>query len=47
MTVLGLNTSDANKDVTIRVGRDHAPWECLVKDGKVAEVMSLTDEGAL
>jgi hypothetical protein len=29
------------------VGRDRAKWQCLVKNGRVADVMSLTDEGGL
>ncbi len=47
VVTLGSEISEANTDVTIGVGPDRAPWKCLVKDGKVAEVMSLTDEGAL
>lgn len=45
--VLGADSSEANTSLTIGVGPDHAPWRCLVKDGVVAEVMSLADEGAL
>lgn len=33
--------------VTVGAGPDKARWQCLVKNGKVAEVISLTDEGAL
>jgi hypothetical protein len=29
------------------VGEQKAKWRCLVKNGRVADVMSLTDEGAL
>lgn len=47
VAVLGTETSEANTDVTIGVGPDRAPWKCLVKDGTVAEVSSLTDEGAM
>jgi hypothetical protein len=40
--------SEANSQVTVGVGPDRAPWRCLVsREGIVAEVMSLTDEGAL
>ncbi len=42
-----METSEANNDITIGVSPDRAPWKCLVKDGKVAGVMSETDEGAL
>jgi hypothetical protein len=43
----GTETSEANTAVTVTVGPQRAPWRCLVKDGAVAEVMSMTDEGAL
>lgn len=40
--------SEANSQVKVGVGQDRAPWRCLVSNsGVVAEVMSLTDEGAL
>lgn len=39
--------SEANTEVIIGVGPDRARWRCLVSKGVVAEVMSLTDEGAL
>lgn len=40
--------SEANSQVTVGVGSDRAPWRCLVSNtGVVAEVMSMTDEGAL
>jgi len=47
VSVLTAISSQANNSVTIGVGADKAKWQCLVKDGKVAEVMSMTDEGAL
>lgn len=47
VTVLAATSSEANNNVTIGVGKDKAKWQCLVKDGRVAEVMSLTDEGGL
>ena len=45
--VIDSMTSEANNTVTVGVGPDRAPWKCLVKNGKVAEVMSETDEGGL
>lgn len=47
VVVMGGETSEANNSVTLGVGAQRAPWRCLVKDGKVAEVMSQADEGAL
>lgn len=47
VTVLNAVSSEANNTVTVGVGADKAPWRCLVKNGKVADVMSQTDEGAL
>ena len=47
VATLDSETSEANNTVMVGVGPDRAPWKCLVKDGKVAEVMSVTDEGAL
>jgi hypothetical protein len=46
-TILSSEMSEANTEVIIGVGGQKARWKCLVKDGKVAEVMSLTNEGAL
>lgn len=45
--ILDRNSSEANNTVIIGVGPDRAKWRCLVKNGKVADVMSLTDEGAM
>lgn len=45
--VLETKTSEANNTVIIGVGEERAKWQCLVKDGKVSDVMSLTNEGAL
>ncbi|GLI91708.1 hypothetical protein [Methylocystis echinoides] len=45
--VLNAVSSEANNTVTVGVGPQKAPWRCLVKRGKVADVMSQTDEGAL
>ena len=40
--------SEANSQVKVGVGPNRAPWRSLVSNsGVVAEVMSLTDEGAL
>jgi hypothetical protein len=47
VTVLTATSSEANNNVTVGVGPDKAKWQCLVKNGTVADVMSLTDEGAL
>jgi len=47
VTVLSAESSEANNSVVIGVGKDKAKWRCLVKNGRVDEVMSLTDEGAL
>jgi len=47
VVVLSTETSEANNVVVIGVGPQRAPWRCLVSKGVVAEVMSLTDEGAL
>lgn len=47
VTVLDASSSEANNMVTLGVGPDKAKWRCLVKNGIVAEVMSLTDEGGL
>jgi hypothetical protein len=42
-----METSEANNLVVVGVGPNKAPWRCLVSRGVVAEVMSMTDEGAL
>lgn len=48
VTILGMSYSEANSEVKIGVGPTNAPWRCLVSNsGVVAEVMSLTNEGAL
>ena len=47
VTVLDTNSSEANNTVIVGVGEQKAKWRCLVKNGRVADVMSLTDEGAL
>jgi len=44
---LGGETSEANNTVIVGVGPQRAKWRCLVKNGKVGDVMSLTDEGKL
>lgn len=47
VVITGGETSEANNAVTFGVGPQRAPWRCLVKNGKVAEVMSQTNEGGL
>ena len=47
LEVLSSEFSEANTVVVIGVGPTRAKWRCLVSKGRVAEVMSLTDEGAL
>ncbi|MEW9805727.1 SH3 domain-containing protein [Mesorhizobium sp. ZMM04-5] len=47
VTVLSSEFSEANSMVMVGVGPNRAPWRCLVSRGRVAEVMSMTDEGAL
>ncbi len=47
VAVLDAIRSEANNSVTIGVGPEKAKWQCLVKGGSVADVMSLTDEGSL
>lgn len=47
VTVLTATSAEANNTVILGVGSEKAKWQCLVKNGSVAEVMSLTDEGAL
>jgi len=47
VSVIGAVSSEANNTVTVGVGAERAPWRCLVKRGKAADVMSQTDEGAL
>ena len=45
VALLETNTSEANNTAIIGVGPQKARWQCLVKNGEVAEVMSLTNEG--
>lgn len=47
VVVLDTNSAEANNTVIVGVGKDKAKWRCLVKNGRVADVMSLTDEGAM
>jgi hypothetical protein len=47
VAVLDATSSEANNSVTIGVGPDKSKWQCLVKGGEVADVMSMTDEGGL
>ncbi len=47
VVVIEAISSEANNTVTLGVGPDRAPWQCLVKRGKVSNVMSQSNEGAL
>jgi hypothetical protein len=47
VVVVSVEFSEANNSVTLGVGPQRAPWRCLVKNGTVAEVTSLTDEGKM
>ena len=47
VVTLSVEESEANTLVMVGVGPNRAPWKCLAKDGVVAEIMSMTDEGAL
>lgn len=45
--IISSDFSEANTTVMVGVGSQKAPWRCLVSGGRVADVMSMTDEGAL
>lgn len=45
--VLSSEFSEANTLVMVGVGPEQAPWRCLVSKGRVAEVMSMVNEGTL
>lgn len=47
VVTLSSDFSQANTEVILAVGPQRAKWRCLVSGGRVAEVMSLTDEGSL
>jgi hypothetical protein len=47
VVTLSSEFSQANTEVILGVGAQRAKWRCLVSGGRVAEVMSLTNEGAL
>ena len=47
VAVLDATTSEANNTVIVGVGKEKARWQCLVKNGHVSGVMSLTNEGSL
>lgn len=47
VVLLSSETSEANDTVYVGVGHQRAKWKCLVKNGKVAEVSSMTNEGGL
>lgn len=45
--ILDAFSSEANNTVIVGVGPQKAKWQCLVKNGRVAGVMSQTNEGGL
>lgn len=47
VTVLSSEFSQANSLMMVGVGPTRAPWKCLSSNGAVAEITSLTNEGAL
>lgn len=47
VVTLSSEFSQANSEVIVGIGPQRAKWRCLVSRGRVADVMSLTDEGAL
>ncbi|OCP01837.1 MULTISPECIES: hypothetical protein [unclassified Ensifer] len=47
IATLSSDMSQANTQVIIGVGPERSRWRCLVSGGKVAEVSSLADEGAM
>ncbi len=47
VVVIGAVSAEAANTVTLGVGPDRAPWRCIVKRGKVSDVMSQTNEGAM
>ncbi len=48
VTLLSSDFSQAGTEVIVGVGEQRARWRCIgYDDGTTAEVMSLTDEGAL
>jgi pyruvate/2-oxoglutarate dehydrogenase complex dihydrolipoamide acyltransferase (E2) component len=47
VVTLSVETSEANTVVMVGVGPSRVPWKCLASGGVVAEVSSMTDEGAL
>jgi len=48
VSIVEMIYSEANSQVKVAVGPNRAPWRCLVsRSGVVAQVMSLTNEGAL
>lgn len=47
VVILDSDFSQAATEVIIGVGPQRARWRCLVSGGRVSDVTSLTDEGAL
>jgi hypothetical protein len=44
---LRTEVSEADTAVVVGVGPNAAPWQCLVNDGIMAGVLSLTNEGSI
>lgn len=48
VVLLSSSYSEAGTEVIVGVGPDRARWRCIgYKDGTTADIMSLSDEGAL
>ena len=48
VVLLSSTYSEAGAEVIVGVGPDRARWRCIgYKDGTTADIMSLTDDGAL
>ena len=48
VAVLGSEFSEAGTNVTVGVGAQRAPWQCIAySDGTTSRPMSLTNEGSL
>ncbi len=47
VVLLDSQTSEANDTIIVGVGQQRAKWKCLARNGKVADVSSMTNEGGL
>jgi hypothetical protein len=47
VTILSSDFSQAATEVMVGVGAGKAPWRCLISGGKVQEITSMTNEGAM